>query len=580
MRVEFQDLSKSFSDKKIVERLSASFEEGIHLLEGPSGCGKSTLLSLIGQLDFPTEGRILFDGKEMKGKDQESFRKQNISILFQEGNLFPERTGWDNLLLVTKDKGKIEEITRCLGIQDKLNETASHLSRGENARLSLAKVLLEDKKILILDEPTGNLDEKNARLIYQTLRERGKGKQVFVATHDVSIAKDYADDVLSFEKGDLQQRTLREKTEARDLAKKNDEGERRRLSLRDVFLFAKGILGKMPFASVLFAVLTLLFSFAGTIGLEGLTADPFWTMRDSLLDAGLREAFVFDQQASGSGIVAEAKVDGEEQEILFFQGEQPQIVLYRFDKEQSNSFDKKTCTIVNGNRTFDLPITIQDVDLQLISSKLKESPYVQEENLTTDTLRAFFLPQVYLPEQALSEIVSIEGRCVDLKQMSRVDFFNSNCAQFYDQSDWLFWSDPWNNIISLGLLIGSVFFESISILLFATGMRRQFSHQATLLSLLGYRQQEKSFIYGMSLFWTAFLPSILSCFILYPSLFSILQKGFLDLYQISGTIPVLCRDGYLALSFLFFGILLPFLFSWTKKIPTRKINDLLKKDKL
>lgn len=578
MTIEFQDVTKAFDGKAVIEGFTGSFSEGLHLLVGPSGCGKSTLLSLIGRIDVPTSGRILFDGKEQTGKEEGNFPVETVSILFQEGNLFPERTAWDNLLLVTQDRGKIESLATRLGLLDRLSEKASHLSRGENARLSLAKVLLEARPVLILDEPTGNLDERNARLIYRILQEEAPRKTIFIATHDSDLASEYADDVLSFDQGRISCRRLRKEEPVVGSPAPAHKASNRHLFLRDLLLFAKALFSKMPVATLFFCLLSLVLSFAGTVGVEGMVSDPFARMREGLVQAGLTQALVPGNEAFGSGVLARARLEGTDVDLVFVEGDSPQIAIPVFDG--AGGVGGEEAEVENGTKTWNLPLVEEKVDLEAIRQRLLEAPYVQRDQVSLEALSSFFLPQVTLPASELSGIVGVEACVLPLASIARQDFFHSNCAQFFDATDWDFWSDSLADFIPLCLLVGSVLFELLAFLLYAAGMRRQFARQSILLSLLGYRQRETFFLYLLSFSFTATLSSAFSSLVLYPSLYPLLEGAFEGLYGILGTMPVLLCDAFFVLAFLFFGVLLPLLFSTTRRIPTKKVNEMLKKDKM
>ena len=352
----------------------------------------------------------------------------------------------------------------------------------------------------------------------------------------------------------------------------------RHLFPRDLLLFAKALFSRMPVATLFFSLLTLVLSFAGTIGLEGTVSDPFATMREGLLQAGLTQALVPGNDAIGSGVLARARLNGVDTDLIFLEGDSLQVTFPVF--EGNGNVEADGVEVENGTKSWNLPLVEDKVDLEAIQQRLWEIPYVQRDQVSLEGLQSFFLPQVTLPASELSGIVGIEARVLPLASIARRDFFQSNCAQFFDASDWAFWSDSLADFIPLCLLLGSLFFELLAFLLYAAGMRRQFARQSILLSLLGYRQRETFFLYLLSFSFTATLSSAFSSLVLYPSFYPLLEGAFESLYGISGTIPILLCDVFLVLPFLFFGVLLPLLFSMTKRISPKKVNEMLKKDKM
>ena len=192
MVVRIEKLQKSFPenghDRLVLKGIDYRFVPGrLYVLKGRSGCGKSTLFSLIGLLDKPSSGTILFDGRDiqaMSDKEREEFRQKNISFLTQDENDIPEWSVIDNLHLVSKDDERIERTISRLGLADKKKQNAENLSQGEKIRLAMARILLEDKNLLLLDEPTANLDETNAKILFGILCELSKTRIVIVISHD------------------------------------------------------------------------------------------------------------------------------------------------------------------------------------------------------------------------------------------------------------------------------------------------------------------------------------------------------------------------------------------------------------
>lgn len=183
---------------------------------GPSGSGKSTLLSLLAGLDRPTEGRILLDGEEIGRMDPDRYRRERVSVIFQSFQLLPLLTVLENVCVPQELQGRgrrdAEETARALlrevGIPpEEEGRFPAQLSGGEQQRAAIARALSGGARLLLADEPTGNLDGENSRGIVALLRKlAGDGYCVVVVTHDMAIAAE-ADRVYEMRDGRLSLRT-------------------------------------------------------------------------------------------------------------------------------------------------------------------------------------------------------------------------------------------------------------------------------------------------------------------------------------------------------------------------------------
>lgn len=165
---------------------------------GPSGSGKSTLLNILGGLDYPTEGSVSYDGKEitiMKEDELAVFRRENIGFIFQQSYLIPYLTALENVMLAQYfhsivDEEEAAEALKRVGLGHRLRHRPSELSGGEQQRVCIARALINSPKILLADEPTGNLDRENTRIILELLRElhSNEGFTIVLVTHDPYVA--------------------------------------------------------------------------------------------------------------------------------------------------------------------------------------------------------------------------------------------------------------------------------------------------------------------------------------------------------------------------------------------------------
>lgn len=183
-----------------VDDVSFSIERGEFIaVVGPSGSGKSTLLHLIGGLDRPNDGKIYIEGTDISNynsKELALFRRRKVGIVYQFYNLIPNLTVKHNIELpLTLDGRRVNEklfddIVNKLGISKKLNNFPSELSGGQNQRVAIARSLIYEPSLLLLDEPTGNLDRKNSNEIIEILKyfNHTSNQTIILVTHDESVA--------------------------------------------------------------------------------------------------------------------------------------------------------------------------------------------------------------------------------------------------------------------------------------------------------------------------------------------------------------------------------------------------------
>ena len=208
--LELKNVSYAYEKgKAVLQNVSAELETGkMYAILGPSGSGKTTLLSLLGGLDVPTQGSVLFDGEDIAAKGLEHHRRNHISLIFQSYNLIDYMTPVENVRLTAKlDAAPILER---LGLeQDETQRNVLKLSGGQQQRVAIARALASDAPVILADEPTGNLDADTAEEITAILKESAHafGKCVVVVTHSGEVAKQ-ADVVLEIKRGHLKEREM------------------------------------------------------------------------------------------------------------------------------------------------------------------------------------------------------------------------------------------------------------------------------------------------------------------------------------------------------------------------------------
>jgi len=198
--IQISNLTRVFRTEEVettaLNGVSLAIEQGDFIsIMGPSGCGKSTLLNIVGLLDGPTSGSYTLLGNEMAGlKEAERalVRKENIGFIFQNFNLIDELSVYDNIELpllynkvgASERKAKVAAIAEKLGISHRLKHYPQQLSGGQQQRVAVARALVNDPKIILADEPTGNLDSKNGSEVMEMLTDlHAKGATILMVTH-------------------------------------------------------------------------------------------------------------------------------------------------------------------------------------------------------------------------------------------------------------------------------------------------------------------------------------------------------------------------------------------------------------
>jgi putative ABC transport system ATP-binding protein len=191
--IEFVNVFKAFGDKKLLNDFNLSIPDGEFVVfAGKSGCGKTTLLNMIGGLEKPDSGQLIVDGVDLyKQKNKTDYFTYKVGFLFQNFALIEDRTVEQNLNLVQKKARsgmELADVLITLGIQDKLKEKVYKLSGGEQQRVALARLMFKQCDIILADEPTGSLDNENAKMVIDILHKMNDmGKTIILVTHSEAI---------------------------------------------------------------------------------------------------------------------------------------------------------------------------------------------------------------------------------------------------------------------------------------------------------------------------------------------------------------------------------------------------------
>lgn len=213
--LELKNISKVYKQKGVsvtaLNNINIKFADtGLVFLLGKSGSGKSSLLNIIGNLDKQTSGEILLDGNNVskfQGRTLDSYLNSYIGFIFQDYNLIDEYNVYKNIDIALslqrkkKNKENINKILEIVGLTGLGNRKINELSGGQKQRVAIARALSKDSKIILADEPTGNLDTETSHQIMSLLKQISKEKLVIVVTHDIDLAKNFADRIIQIQDG-------------------------------------------------------------------------------------------------------------------------------------------------------------------------------------------------------------------------------------------------------------------------------------------------------------------------------------------------------------------------------------------
>lgn len=200
--IELENITRSFGSLQVLKGISLKVERGeVISITGPSGAGKTTLLQIMGSLDRPDGGRVLYDGQDitrMNEKKLSAFRNKHIGFVFQFHQLLPEFTALENITIpmlisgcnMRQANARAKELLELLGLADRADHKPAELSGGEKQRIAVARALANQPDVILADEPSGSLDTKNKEELHKlffNLRDQ-LGQTFVIVTHDESLA--------------------------------------------------------------------------------------------------------------------------------------------------------------------------------------------------------------------------------------------------------------------------------------------------------------------------------------------------------------------------------------------------------
>ena len=195
--LELKDISKIYGDLKALDKINLNVEKGEWVsIMGPSGSGKTTMMNIIGCMDKPSIGEVLLEGidiSKLNQKELTEIRRDKIGLIFQQFHLVNYLTALENVMMAQYyhsmvDKEEALQALESVGLKDRHNHLPNQLSGGEQQRVCIARALINHPSLILADEPTGNLDEKNEMLVLDILeRLHNSGSTIVVVTHDQEV---------------------------------------------------------------------------------------------------------------------------------------------------------------------------------------------------------------------------------------------------------------------------------------------------------------------------------------------------------------------------------------------------------
>lgn len=198
--LELNGVSKTYGNVKALQAIDLQVAQGEWLaIMGPSGSGKTTMMNIVGCMDRPSTGSVLLDGKDIAAESSKSLtaiRRDKIGLIFQQFHLIGYLTALENVMVAQyyhslPDEAEALQALERVGLADRAKHLPSQLSGGEQQRVCIARALINYPKLILADEPTGNLDEANERLVIDILKKlHAEGSTIITVTHDPEVAED------------------------------------------------------------------------------------------------------------------------------------------------------------------------------------------------------------------------------------------------------------------------------------------------------------------------------------------------------------------------------------------------------
>lgn len=281
-------------------------QKGLFVIEGKSGCGKTTLLNILGLIDSYDSGSYIYDGNEVKDlslETIETLRAKDLSFIFQDYRLFEELNIYDNITFNCTNEEKlvktyIRKTIGSLGLSCSIKKLCKNLSGGEKQRVAIARALLKDPKVILADEPTGNLDSRSSKDVMDILKEQSKERLIIMVSHNHQLAEEYADEIITMSDGHVTNVIHNNKVEKHEMVKVDLPLEKS--SLKYSFKNISHVLGHNIKSSIVFCILNTVLLLVSMLTISMFSYNEHSTLYRSMKASG---------ETCSSSLVYENKID-------------------------------------------------------------------------------------------------------------------------------------------------------------------------------------------------------------------------------------------------------------------------------
>ncbi len=407
MRISVEGIRKKYNDRSVIKDVNLNLYKGeITFIIGKSGAGKTTLLNLIGGIEKLDSGEINFEddcGNPVL-VDEDKYRAKKVAFIFQDYNLIEGMSILENLrvsLCLADIEFNIDEIKKLANhfdIKD-IKQKVETLSGGEKQRVAIIRALLKDAKIILADEPTGNLDNENSVNIFNSLSSIKEDKIIVIVTHDLEYAEKYGDRIIRLDDGKvIEDRNIEKKSSKNSLSSEHKKGSRFSERIMMLLLLTKNsIKRRLLRVMTILTVIALTISFlTGAINLQFGSREINDTLNSSYLETDLVE-FFYDKDSIYSGS-AERPISNELKEFLLnHDGIKEYVEIYNFTNNlylsNGSILERTTFKQVENNDFFEERIMnnevegnfINELDEIIIGKDIKEK-FFEDGNAINETI--------------------------------------------------------------------------------------------------------------------------------------------------------------------------------------------------
>ncbi len=542
-RIDAVNISCRFKERELFSSFSYEFKEGnIYCFRGVTGCGKTTMLEILSGYQKPEKGKVTYIG--------EGRLCQQVCYFSCDNEVFENLTAEENLRLVTEEEEKIQSVLCLLGLEERKDTEAFLLSKGERARIGIGRILLSDKKVLVLDEPVGNLDRKNAELVFRAFDAIKKDHIILISSNDDMGTENFCDAVFQYQDGVF----LLIKSEVQQTKGCQDKTKQRS---RHSSLFIKKFLAEISRRTwkqkALLLPLILLFQFALCLSSMFLNANANQYISQCMEQYGI-QGVALQQQEEPSPYFANGSFlsfHGKDSFFLFNEGNE-----FRTSYAEMKVTSKQGAVIPSAfSEEYQLTVgsefSLSDSAPSLVVENIYSYSFQQSQ--ARDFLRCFsggeekdvtdFLLPILISEEMAAEVIDLNVEIVPygsdlLFRAAPKSFSSPRFFRNLDQNTLSFWKakTDYNHIVRI-LFYVSLAFLFVLFLLLTSSLCLCFRKEAELFRFLDGNSRRSCLLTGTDLILSALLIMIGNG-VLLASLKQMMEKALANFFLIQSRIPL------------------------------------------